>query len=116
MTDNGAPAPRDVLRIRLLNDAFRTTLQGGRVFTTPGINALCIDTQAEILKAIVTFSDFNPDNDPYGEHDFLCVEVDGQKVFAKHDSYDLAMEYGSPDPTNPAVTVRVLTIMLASEY
>ena len=116
MTDNGAPAPRDVLRIRLLNDAFRTTLQGGRVFMTPGINALSIKTQAEILKAVVTFTDFNPDNDPYGEHDFLSVEVDGLKVFAKHDSYDLAMEYGSPDPTNPAVTVRVLTIMLASEY
>lgn len=113
---NGAPAPRDVLRIRILNDRFRTTLQGGRVFMTPGISALPIETQAEILKAIVTFDDFNSDNDPFGEHDFLSVEVEGHKVFAKQDYYDSAMEYGSPDPTDPEVTTRVLTIMLASEY
>ena len=83
---------------------------------TPGINALSIETQAEILKAVVTFTDFNPDNDPYGEHDFLSVEIEGQKIFAKIDYYDLAREYGSSDPTDPAVTTRVLTILLASEY
>ena len=30
--------------------------------------------------------------------------------------YDRATEFGSPDPTDPAVTTRVLTIMRADEY
>ncbi|WP_254913113.1 DUF3768 domain-containing protein [Novosphingobium sp. B 225] len=32
------------------------------------------------------------------------------------DAYDRDLRFGSPDPDNPAVTRRVLTIMLASEY
>ncbi|MGO9419614.1 DUF3768 domain-containing protein [Roseiarcus sp.] len=30
--------------------------------------------------------------------------------------YDRATEFGSPDPADPAVTTRVLTIMRADEY
>lgn len=62
------------------------------------------------------FDAFSPDNDPYGEHDFGAVEIAGQRVFCKIDYYDTALEYGSPDPSDPAVTTRVLTVMLASEY
>jgi hypothetical protein len=40
----------------------------------------------------------------------------GERVFWKIDCYDREMQGASPDPTDPAMTVRVLTIFLASEW
>jgi hypothetical protein len=37
-------------------------------------------------------------------------------VLFKIDAYDRAQRGRSPDPADPAVTHRVLTIMLADEY
>lgn len=34
----------------------------------------------------------------------------------KIDYYDLELEYGSEDPADPEQTVRVLTVMLPSDY
>ena len=62
------------------------------------------------------FDKFTGDNDPYGEHDFGSVEVGGNGVFWKIDCYDLALTNHSPDPTDPSVTARVMTVMLAEEY
>lgn len=103
-------------RIRELNDAFRTTMTGGRVLMTAGVNALPSDVQAMVIRRVATFTDFTADNDPHGEHDFGSFDLVGQKLFWKIDYYDPAMEFGSEDPADPDRTARVLTIMLASEY
>jgi hypothetical protein len=103
-------------RIRELNDVFRSTWLTGTVFLTSGIQSLADTVQSQIAEAVQSFDAFTPDNDPHGEHDFGAVTVNGHKVFWKIDYYDLAMEYGSDDPTDPAVTKRVLTVMLAAEY
>ena len=103
-------------RIRELNDLFRTCFIGGRVLITEGVTALGQDFTSGCVEAVQRFSDFSADNDPYGEHDFGCVTVDGRKVFWKIDYYDRDCRYGSECPADPAQTTRVLTIMLASEY
>ena len=103
-------------RIRSLNDDARRHFTDGRIIFTSGIAALPVDDQAEILDRVRTFDAFSPDNDPYGEHDFGAFEYNAQRIFWKIDCYDKEYRYGSPDPADPYVTNRVLTIMLAGEY
>ena len=103
-------------RIRDLNDAFRTTFQGGKVTVTRSISEIEPAAQAAIFAAVRNFKDFNADNDPWGEHDFGAFEFAGEKFFWKIDYYDPSLEFGSEDPSDPMKTTRVLTIMRASEY
>jgi hypothetical protein len=107
-------------KIRALNDAFRQHLprpsNGCRLIVTVGVSALSPEQIADILLAVRTFANFSPDNDPHGEHDFGAIEHDGVGYFWKLDAYDEWMQFGSPDPSDPSVTTRVLTIMRADEY
>jgi hypothetical protein len=105
-----------VARIRELNDEFRTTLQGGRVLMTNEVQACRPDIIAQALTKTREFTEFDGDNDPHGEHDLGGFEIAGEKFFWKIDYYDKGMEFGSEYPEDAAQTVRVLTIMLASEY
>ncbi len=61
------------------------------------------------------FQDFNPSNDPYGEHDAAIFECGGETFFFKVDYYNPDLSAGSEDPSDPAVTCRVLTLMLSSD-
>jgi hypothetical protein len=104
-------------RIRALNDAFRRGWTGkGTVYVTSGIAALPRDERASILARVRAFDEFDEGNDPYGEHDFGSFERAGKTIFWKIDCYDRAMQWGSPNPADPTVTHRVLTVMLAEEY
>ncbi len=44
------------------------------------------------------------------------VSIAGNKLFWKINYYDRDLEFGSENPADPAITARVLTIMLAEEY
>jgi hypothetical protein len=103
-------------RIRRLNDVLRTTFTGGKVVMTDGVAALRENDLAQLLANVRSFDEFTNDNDPHGEHDFGAIEDDGVRYFWKIDTYDRDMSAHSPDPTDPRVTTRVLTIMLAEEY
>lgn len=103
-------------RVAHLNDVLRTKASGGQTFVTSGIRALSIADQDAILMAVESYDDFAGDNDPYGEHDFGALTVNGHEVFWKIDYYDESMQWASPDPTDPQLTRRVLTIMLALEW
>lgn len=103
-------------RIQQLNDDLRRTFTGGLVTITSGIQELEPLLVRNILAAIQRYDQFEPDDDPYAEHDFGCVTKSGYRIYFKIDYYGVDLECGSPDPSDPCLTTRVLTIMLASEY
>jgi Protein of unknown function (DUF3768) len=102
--------------IRALNDELRRNLPIGHAVMTTGIAALGPDAIARIVKTIAAYDDFCQANDPYGEHDFGSFEADGHTVFFKIDYFDKALTAHSPDASDPSVTERVITIMLAEEH
>ena len=116
-------------KIAELNDRFRKStlsldpvaISLGKKLMTSGIQALGLAATVDIAERVAAFDSFTKDNDPHGEHDFGSFEHDGNRVFWKIDYYDRASfgtghDLGSEDPSDPAKTLRVLTIMLASEY
>ena len=103
-------------RIRALNDELRQDFAVGLAVMTPRIAALGPEAVARIVKTIAVFDDFCHANDPHEEHDFGGFDADGHRVFFKIDYYDESLTYHSPDPADPSVTKRVITIMLAEEY
>jgi hypothetical protein len=107
-------------KIAELNDRFRKStlsldpvaISPGRTFMTSGIRALGLVATVEITERVAAFDSFTEDNDPHGEHD-------GKEIFWKIDYYDRATfgtgrDMGSEDPSDPAKTLRVLTIMLTT--
>src|SRR5262245_48036827 len=104
-------------RIAELNDLCRTAMGvAGRLVQTEGINALPASDQSAIREKVELFDTFTPENDPHGEHDFGAFDYMDERIFWKIDYYAQDLEHGSEDPSDPKQTVRVLTIMLASEY
>jgi hypothetical protein len=104
-------------KIATLNDACRNAMGlAGKIYQTPGIAALSPEDQSGIREKVASFDDFTPGNNPYGERDFGAFDHNGERIFWKIDYYDTTLTYASEDPSDPKHTVRVLTIMLASEY
>ncbi len=98
------------------NDLFRSTMiltPYHRVVLTQGV-ATSPDREA-IVTAVRAFNEFSKDNDPYGEHDFGKLSVNGKDYFFKIDYYDVNFEYGA-DTSSPDPFARVLTIMRSDEY
>jgi Protein of unknown function (DUF3768) len=120
-------------RIARLNDRARQAMGlACTAVATVGFGSLPASDQSRVRELIETYDAFDEDSDPHGERDFGAVYqlADGrwtterprardderERVFWKLDYYDRDLRFGSDDPANPAVTRRVLTIMLADEY
>jgi hypothetical protein len=101
--------------IAALNDTFRRA-PGAGWMVTAGVRGLGEAFLRQAFEAVVAFEAFDQGDDPWGEHDFGALEVGGQRLFWKIDYYDLKLVMASPDPADPLVTRRVLTLMLAEEY
>ena len=106
----------DAAKIAALNDRARQGKDHCRIMLTRGVLACDPITVAELMIAVEGFDEFTPNNDPYGEHDFGSITLEGIMFFWKMDYWDCDLQMQSPDPTDTNVTTRVLTIMLADEY
>jgi Protein of unknown function (DUF3768) len=126
-------AREQTARIARLNDLARSAMGVAcTAVATVGFRSLPETDQSRVRELIETYDTFDEDNDPHGERDFGCVyqlsdgcwtterprsrDDERERVFWKFDYYDRDLRFGSEDAANPAVTRRVLTIMLADEY
>jgi len=99
------------VKIAALNDAFRHA-RDMRCMITRGVSAKM--DLSRVISMVRSYDVFNEDNDPYGEHDFGQIKLDGETLFWKIDYYDQKLQNWC-DPLSPDCH-RVLTIMLAEEY
>ena len=102
--------------IARLNDDLRKGGAGGQVVVTSGVTTLPRYDARELFKALAAYDGFDADNDPHGERDFGDIQVFGTDLLWKIDYYDEKLEFASADPADPNVTIRVLTVLLESEY
>lgn len=130
MTGVAAEGRERAVAIARLNDRARQAMGLACVaVATEGFRALPVADQSRVRELVETFDVFTPDNDPYCERDFGAIYQDSDRrwtttrpakpvetIFWKIDAYDRDLRFGSEDPADAAVTRRVLTIMLASEY
>jgi hypothetical protein len=120
-------------RIARLNDLARRAMGVAcTAVATVGFRSLAEADQSRVRELIETYDAFDEDNDPHGERDFGTIyqlgdgswtterprlrDDERERVFWKFDYYDRDLQFGSEDAANPALTRRVLTIMLADEY
>ena len=128
-----ATAREHTARIARLNDLARSAMGVAcTAVATVGFRSLPEADQSRVRELIETFDAFDEDNDPHGERDFGTIYQRGdgrwtterprvrdderERVFWKFDYYDRDLRFGSEDAANPAITRRVLTIMLSDEY
>ena len=121
---HGGPGPRrrrtvDATRqvlIRRLNDHLRRFWLGGRVMVTRRRERARTRLPRGGARGGGRVRRLRHGERPHGEHDFGALTVAGVRLLWKVDYYDAAMTGGSPDPADPSVTTRVLTVMLAHEW
>jgi hypothetical protein len=103
------------VEIAFYNDAFRRT-PGPRWTFSTGVAALGEPFCFAATVAVSRSGTSEASDEPDGEHDFGAVTVEGRDLVWKIDCHDITLTARSPDPANPVVTRRVMTIMLAKEY
>lgn len=103
-------------QIARLNDKLRKTGQGGSIYFTRSIVESTSISPAAIMQTLASYDGFDADNDPHGERDFGDIEVGGISLLWTIAYYAPGLEFGSDNPADPAKCVRVLTVMLPSDY
>ncbi|THD60598.1 DUF3768 domain-containing protein [Phenylobacterium sp.] len=98
-----------------LNDRLRLAPGPGWMITA-ALQAKGSVFVRQAVMAVGSFTDFPEGDDPYGERDFGAFDLARERLIWKIDYYDRHLRDASPDPADPGVTRRILTLMLASDY
>ncbi|KZY52122.1 hypothetical protein A3734_19710 [Sulfitobacter sp. HI0054] len=116
---------QEATRIAAQNDAFRRSILGttpvadapqGQFVMTRGVAELGLEARLELTRRVAAFDAFTNDSDPHGWHEMGVIDFEDTTVWFKVDLYDVDYTYGSPEPSDPEQTRRVLTLLLPSEY
>lgn len=102
--------------IAKLNDAFR---KAGKFYAAGSLAQELREKPRQmfaIAKLVQEYSNFTEDNDPYKERDMGSFTHEGKLLYWKIDYYDIDLRWHSPDPADPEVTCRVLTVCYMSDY
>ncbi len=106
-SENTAEAAVEAARVALIarqNDRFRTTWGAdftvpGQIVMTRGVAALSHEAQVAIMVAVMQFSEFTEDNDPYGTHDFgIFTVAEGEREVRLYWKIDLHEEITFSSP------------------
>ena len=103
-------------RIRDLNDRFRKGIARGMYVMSPGISQLGDEAVDRIVKTVAALEAVVPADHSHEEHAVGTFEAEGRTMVFKIYCFDNDLKYQSPDPADPAVTVRVMEVMLDHEY
>lgn len=112
--------------IACLNDWLRDNIHApgrNRIVMTQGVAELIGDVslfrnfrkRAELLRMVRAYDAFDASIDPHAERDMGRFEFEGTDCYWKIDYYNLDLSAGAEDPSDPFLTVRVLTIMRVDE-
>jgi len=112
------PAVAQVETIAQLNDEVRQKPfgPGRRAVVTRAVNHMGADFMRRAMAAMAAFDTFSSGNNIHRERDYSAFELDCEYLMFKIDYLDVDGIYASDDLSDPAQTLRVLTIMFASEY
>jgi hypothetical protein len=127
-----ATADMDTMRRIAFNiiNGFEGMHQQSMLFADPNANNILVDDTTLAVKfnhmgsdfikralvAVAGFQTFTSGNNVHLERDYGVFELDTYRLMFKIDYLDVDGVYASDDPSDPAQTLRVMTIMFASEY
>lgn len=103
---------RRAATIARLNDNLRSKGEDGWTYLSNGIAKLPVEIQQNVIRAVRLYNEFNSDNYPHGEHDGATLTVGEYRIVWKINYYTPGRRGDEKvDPTDPAATLRIMTIM-----
>ena len=99
-------------KIRILNDGLRKEPDEKNVFISLEVARLGEIKLKELFAKLKSYTNFSKELDPDRDHSSGVINLDKHKIDWNISYWDLDEEDDSPDPSDPAVTTRVLNLFI----